>query len=598
MGRAHGGGRRGRGGRHGAPAPAVSEERGDAAALQDLLRRLDGRGYPAYRELRGRWRIDPSPQEPLELWVDHVQGDPYAAPSRVRLRLPTGLDRETTAAPASRVAAEDWLLRRFAAAVAAPRRRGSGRSGTIQVLRPGAEVLGRSAAVLHLSGLVELRISVGLPAAGRRILGREAAGLLLGDLAEAVAPLREADLEPELHRWVQSLRVQRQLRDGLAAAGLVAFVADGAVLPRESGVGSGPLPAAVPFESPPGLRVGLRTEAGTVEGMGLKAGVTVIAGGGYHGKSTLLHAIQTGHLDHVPGDGRERVVALADTVKVRAEDGRCVHSVDVSPFLGRLPGGRSTRPLSTADASGSTSQAAAVVEALQSGARLLLFDEDSCATNLMVRDPRMERLLAAVPPPGGGVPAEPIQPLLHHVRSLAEDHDVSSILVIGGVGDYLALADEVLVMSAFRAVRATEAARLVAGPPTAATGPFPALLGRELERASLRPTGKGRIRAREGGRVEHGEELLDLTAVDQVGSAPQCATLAHALRTLAARPGPAWLTVAALAEELDELLAAHGLDALSPFETPVGTLVEIRRHELAAALARLRTVRARPVETP
>lgn len=598
MGRAHGRGGRARSKAQRPPAPAADVERGGAAALVDLLRRIDGRSYPAYRELRGRWRIDPRPEEPLELWVDHVQGDPYAAPSRVRLRLPTGLDQELTADPVSRVAAEDWLLRRFAEAVARPRRRGSGRSGAIELLRPGQEVLKRSAAVLHRDGVIELRITVGLPAAGRRILGREAAGLLLDDLAAAAEALREADLEPGLHRCVQCLRVQRQLRAGLAAAGLVAFVADGAVLPRESGVGAGPLSGAVPFESPAGMRVALSTEAGTVEGMGIKAGVTVIAGGGFHGKSTLLHAIQTGHLDHVPGDGRERVVALADTVKVRAEDGRCVHSVDVSPFLGVLPGGRSTRPLSTADASGSTSQAAAVVEAIQSGARLLLFDEDSCATNLMVRDPRMEQLLAAVPPPLGGVPAEPIQPLLHHVRALVEDLDVSSILVIGGVGDYLAVADEVLVMSSFRAVQATQAARAVAGPPPAPAGGTSALREREVERASLRPTGKGRIRAREGGRVEHGEELLDLTAVDQVFSASQCATIAHALRTLAAQPGPAWLTVGALADELDALLADRGLDALSPFETPIGALVEIRRHELAAALARLRTVRARPVETP
>ncbi len=563
--------------------------RGDLAALEGVLRRIDGRPYPAYRDLKGRWMLP----ENVEIVVDHVQGDPYAAPSRLRARVPTGLntaslvpgtmDDDPHGLSDAQVAAEDWLLRQFLRAMRS-QPGGSGRSGEVHVLRPGPEVVARSALRLRADGVAEVRLSAGLPAAGRRVLARQAFLLLTEAIVDALGALRSADLLPAVHAHVRSVRTQRQLRRALVSFGLVAFVADGAVLPRASGVDSRPLPCAVPFTSPPSLSVVLQTAGGPVRGMGIPAGVTLIIGGGYHGKSTLLHALESGHLDHIPGDGRQRVVVGPHAVKVRAEDGRRIASVDVSAFLSTLPGGRSTRPLDSDDASGSTSQAASIVEAIESGAQVLLFDEDTSATNLLVRDPRMRQLVSRA--------HEPITPLVERIRQLYEDASVSSILVVGGVGDALAVADRVLCMQDYAATDLTQEAHRVGGPRPAPPSPLPEALCRRVDRSSLAPGGKGRVRARDARVIDYGETEIEIGAVDQITGGAQAATLGHALRmaSTGGRGGEA-VPMSVLLDGVEDLLAEHGLDALSPHTSPIGSLVAIRRHELAACINRLRTTR-------
>jgi len=347
----------------------------------------------------------------VRLTVDWVQGDPFAAPSRVSARLDAGLagllatDRDPEGV---RLAAEDWLLRRFVDLVDDRGRvaRGSGRSGVIDVLRPGPEVVARSALRLSRRGEATVRFAVGLPARGRRIDGAQAE-ILFDEVGAALDRLPAPD-DGSLAAHVTSVVRQRSLRDALRERELVAFVEDGAVLPRQSGVSQAPLADAVPFSAPDTLRVTLPSTEGPATGLGVPRGVTLIVGGGFHGKSTVLQALARGHLDHVPGDGREGVVADPDTVKVRAEDGRRIARVDVSAFLGTLPGGRATDALSTDDASGSTSQAAAIVEAREAGARVVLIDEDTSATNLLVRDERMRALIDDE--------HEPITPLVSRAR--------------------------------------------------------------------------------------------------------------------------------------------------------------------------------------
>ncbi|MDP6934740.1 MAG: ABC-ATPase domain-containing protein, partial [Myxococcota bacterium] len=212
----------------------------DTARLLRLLDRLDGRPYPAYRDLEGSWRIDD-----LTLHVDRVQGDPFAAPSRVRVSLASGLGPHIIEDPDRRLAAEDWYLRRFGHFLSG-QRRGSGRSGELQVYRPGPEIVQRSAVRLFADGRLEVRFSAGLPARGRRILGRQAQGLLLDDIPLAARALVPTD---QLDEHVASVEQQRQLRRELAANGLVAFVADGSVLPRASGIDPRPLDGAIPFTS-------------------------------------------------------------------------------------------------------------------------------------------------------------------------------------------------------------------------------------------------------------------------------------------------------------------------------------------------------------
>ncbi|RMH11772.1 MAG: ATPase, partial [Gemmatimonadetes bacterium] len=384
------------------------------------------------------------------------------------------------------------------------------------------------------------------------------------------------------------------LRAQLRPAGLVAFVADGAMLARRSGVDDRPLEGAeaVPFRAPDALRVTLEApNAGPVTGMGVREGVTLIVGGGYHGKSTLLRALERGVYNHRPGDGREFVVTVPDAVKVRAEDGRAVGGVDISPFIGTLPGGRDTRAFTTPNASGSTSQAAAILEAVEVGATLLLVDEDTAATNFMIRDRRMQELVPAA--------AEPITPFVDRVRELYERWGVSSVLVIGGSGDYLDVADTVVGMRDYRAADLTAEARRVASRvPTGRRPEAPAPLAgrpaRVVEPGSLDPR-RGRrersVKARGTHTVSVGVETIDLSAVEQLVHPAQAEALAHALLRLHGLVDGR-RTVAELLGHVERTLSEEGLDALDARRT--GGLAGFRRFELAAALNRARKLRARP----
>ncbi|MGB3202604.1 MAG: ABC-ATPase domain-containing protein, partial [Nodosilinea sp.] len=358
--------------------------------LHDQLYRLDGQSYGAYKSIKGEYDFGD-----FGLHIDHVQGDPFAAPSRVRVVVPqavAGFPKDLWEIPCRAIALADYLTREFyRAAQGQERGAGSGKSGQIGIVRPSQAVLNRSAANVTAES-VELRFTVGLPAFGRRIAGRQAAALLCQAIPQLVErTLIYATLDAaNIQRHVDTVEDAEVLRSQLADHNLMAFVANGAILPRRSGVDERPLQdQAVPFKSPDSLRVTLTCpHAGPVTGMGIPQGITLIVGGGYHGKSTLLRAIEAGVYNHVPDDGRHQVVTNALAVKVRAEDGRSIAGVDISPFIGSLPQGKSTQNFSTPNASGSTSQAANIIEAIEAGARLLLVDEDTSATNFMIRDRR------------------------------------------------------------------------------------------------------------------------------------------------------------------------------------------------------------------
>ena len=441
-----------------------------AGALRDLLRRIDGRGYKAYKELgRRSFCLGEGGDAPV-LHVDTVQGDPFAAPSRMRLAVPfeaSGLPPALCDRRTRRTALEDFVARAVRRALRDETRggRGSGKSGRVAIDAGGQVILERTALRIG-DGVVEARLEVGLPAAGRRVLGREAEAVLLDELprvAEASLKAPPLDLEAA-RRHVAAAEAHEALQTQLAAHGLVAFVADGAVLPRESGASDRPArDGAVAFEAPDALRVTLELPGANdaleeVSGLGVPEGVTLIVGGGYHGKSTLLRALERGVHPHVPGDGRERVATRSSAVKIRAEDGRGVTGCDISAFISDLPGGLGaaarTTDFHSDDASGSTSQAANIVEAFEAGSRLLLLDEDTSATNFMVRDARMQALVAPE--------REPITPFVDRVRELYDALGVSTVLVMGGSGDYFEVADTVIEMHAYRPRDVTAEAKRVA----------------------------------------------------------------------------------------------------------------------------------------
>ncbi|MDN7024260.1 ATPase [Methanoculleus sp. FWC-SCC1] len=573
----------------------TAEERTQPAGdLSSTLRRIDGRGYGAYRDCRGAYAFPG-----YTLTINHVQADPFAAPSRVRVRVPAGTagyPSSCTRTKGRRIALADHLARRFAAAVdARPRRqRGSGKSGSIAIARPGREILERSSVVVAADGAVEARFTVGLPARGRTVLGREAERLFFEDVPEIVRaslPYAAVDAE-DLARHIRTNEDADHLRSSLDALGLVGFVADGAILPRASGVDDRPLERerAVPFASPPSLRVSVDLpHRGTLTGMGVPKGITLIVGGGFHGKSTLLAALERGVYNHVPGDGREFVVTDASAVKIRAEDGRRVENVDISPFITDLPGRPDTRSFSTENASGSTSQAANIVEALEVGASVLLIDEDTAATNMMIRDRRMQELVA-----GGN---EPITPFIDRARPLFHDAHVSSVLVIGGSGDYFEIADTVIRLKEYLPEDVTAeardiAARYATGRLTEGDGNFRQVRQRIPHARSI-DARKGKYEAKVSAvgtrAIRFGLHEIDLSAVAQIVDPAQTAAIGRAI-LLARSSMDRERTLREVVAAVMDAITAGGLDVLSPY--PSGDYAAFRPQELAAAISRLRSLSA------
>ena len=582
--------------------PSESCDTRDAGRLAALLERIDGRGYRAYRDLRGTWHFD-EVEAPFRLYIDHVQADPFAAPSRMRVLLDqsvAGFPAHTFAPGPRRRALCSYLALRFADETGETGRGGgSGTSGLIAIDRPGQQLLERTC-VLVDEDSVEARFVVGLPAAGRRVLGRAAADLLCRRLPGIVArALRHESCDGrEIDEWTRTAEDADALRSALAGGGWAGFVADGAVLPRRSGVDDRPLTGAVPFRSPPSLRVELATpNAGLVTGMGVPEGVTLIVGGGFHGKSTLLSALARGVYDHRPRDGRERVVTDPTAVAVRAEDGRSTAGVDLSPFIGDLPFEHDNSFFCTGHASGSTSQAAAIVEALEAGTRCLLIDEDTAATNFMIRDGRMQQLVARE--------QEPVRPYIDRVRQLYEEAGVSTVLVMGGSGDYFGVADTVIAMERYEPVDVTGRAHAIArahrGDRTReTTGPVAGGPSRVPLPDSIDPRrGRREVswKARGPFELRFGEESIDLSAVAQLVDAGQTRAIAEAILRGRERYIDGRRCLAEILDRLMADVAAGGLDALSC--RPSGDLAGFRRFELAAALNRLRTLRVRlPEEVP
>ena len=565
---------------------------GDSARLEALLKNLDGKGYGAYKALRGSWRFPG-----FTLHVDHVQGDPFAAPSRLRIIVPseTALFPDTLRTSTPRLLATAHVLADDLAARAAALGGGggSGRSGDLVVNAPSQAVLPQTAVQLHRDGTVDARLGVGLPARGRRVLAKEAARLLLVTLPELVrSALVAAAHDPDrLSLFAETNEDAEHLRALLPSLELVAFVADGAILPRRSGVDDRPLPPdqAVPFQAPDSLRVEVTLpNRGAVTGMGIPSGVTLVVGGGFHGKSTLLRALQDGVYNHVPGDGRERVVTVSDAVKIRAEDGRGVAGVDISPFINRLPLGRDTLDFTTPNASGSTSQAAAIVEALEAGSRTLLMDEDTCATNFMIRDRRMQTLVPKE--------REPITPFVDRVREMHRTAGVSTILVLGGSGDYLDVADTVLSFQEYRVTDETPRARQVAertptGRQVEVASAFRLPEGQRPEPGTLDPS-RGRrsvsVKVPDARTVLFGKETVDVAAVEQVVGRGQLRALGAALALASADLIDGHRTLAEILDGIQRRVEDGGLDALDPRHP--GDFTGFRRYELAALLNRTRSL--------
>ncbi|MFZ5651820.1 MAG: ABC-ATPase domain-containing protein [Bacillota bacterium] len=561
-------------------------------SLRKMLVALDGRGYGAYKSIQGGydggW---------FQIFIDHAQADPFAPPSRARARVPhraSGFPADLWKDRAGRIALQDFVARNLYRALIGARggeRAGTGKSGLLACDRCGQEILERTAVIIT-GEFIEARFSAGLPARGRTVLGHEAARMLTEIIPWAVerSLLYKNLNRDKLTGHINLARDQEYLRCALSGRGLAAFVGNGSVLPRESGVSDLPLkgPGVEPFQSPPGLEVEFNLPCrGKVSGMGIPRGVTLIVGGGYHGKSTLLRALERGVYNHVPGDGRELVITEGGAVKIRSEDGRRVEKVNIGGFISNLPMGQDTRSFSTDNASGSTSQAANIIEALEGGTTLLLLDEDTSATNFMIRDGRMQRLVAKK--------FEPITPFIDRVRELYQNLGVSTVIVVGGSGDYLKVADLVIMMQEYRAYDVTAAAReIIENTPDDRAVEAAGRLGAISPRVPLPMKGdRGeRVRARGLEEIAYGGEDIDLSYVDQLVDPSQTRAVAEIIRYAFDRYADGKKSLAEIVDSVLSDIDRDGLDVVSPFgkgQHP-GDFAIPRKNEIMAAFNRLRSI--------
>ncbi|ETZ12467.1 ABC-ATPase domain-containing protein [Vibrio parahaemolyticus] len=546
--------------------------------LTATLKKIEKQNYRAYQQIKGQYDFTD-----FTLFIDHVQGDPYASASRFRATRAwslTGLEWLKDESPAFQRAARDFIARSF--------EQFAKQENTVSIALNGQTVLD-STAVLFTEEGIELRFRVNLPAEGRSVLGKKANNILTFHLPKFI---RRATLERELDKEAmvkhcQVVEDQSALREQLEAHNLVAFVANGSVLPRIAGNCDLPMKEAVEFTAPESLQVTLHApNKGYITGLGIPQGITLIVGGGFHGKSTLLNAIERSIYDHIPGDGREYIVTDQKAMKIRAEDGRCVHHLNLSNYINHLPMGKDTADFSTQDASGSTSQAAWLQESIEAGATSLLIDEDTSATNFMIRDERMQALVAKGD--------EPITPLVDRIGQLRDELDISTIIVMGGSGDYLDVANTVIQMHDYQAVDVTEKAKqVIAQHPTQRHNESEESLQtfrpRALNRVALMnilTDGKFRVSAKGKDSLRFGKEFTDLSSLEQIESADEVNAIGWLWFQLAQLPG--WCNNPA--KDIEEMLSGEWHASLPK----QGDLAKPRTLDVMAALNRMRKSQFKP----
>ncbi len=561
--------------------------------LRSLLNRIDHRGYPAYKDTKGMYQFPG-----YVLSIDRVQGDPFASPSRVSVRVSgkvAGFPRELYKGSCQRIALQDELTRQFGrrAEQFAFKAKGSGKSGLISVSRCGQEVLERTACRMDPeNGDIILRMEIGFPANGRTINARELEKILFEFVPECVkASLFYKNMDAKRLRAIIDLAEDQQyIREKLPEMGLCAFVADGSILPRESGVSPRPMKGGVKFKSPKELEVSLDLpHRRRVTGMGIRKGITLIVGGGYHGKSTLLKALELGVYDHIAGDGREYVITDDTAMKIRAEDGRSIRKTDISMFINDLPNGKDTVGFCTEDASGSTSQAANVVESIEAGASLLLIDEDTSATNFMIRDELMQRVIHR--------DMEPITPFIERIRELYDDYGISTVIVAGSSGAYFHIADSIIQMDRYVPKDITEYAKKEAEAFPVISVPEEPAAQPDFRRC-FRPgqafKGNDRIKMKTMGReaVMINKETIDLRYVEQLTDSEQVTALGYCIRYAQKHILDGRKDLCRAVEELEAVIRKGTLSALCESSSSISCMAMPRRQEIFACFNRYRGLKA------
>lgn len=559
--------------------------------LRKMLYNIDGKGYKAYKSLEGIYDFNN-----YKLSIDHVQGDPFASPSRVRVimnqkysQIPEHLFNKYN----KKIAVQDFLVRNFYRNINRYSSKvfGSGKSGLISISKCTQEILDRTAILID-NNKIEVRIEVGFPARGRSVLAKELEKILYDYLPKIVdeSIVYNNINKSALKKRVELVEDQEYIRQNLERLGLVAFIGNGSILPRESGVSQKPLRDGIKFISPKELEVTFDTPySGKVTGIGIPKGITLIVGGGYHGKSTLLKALELGVYNHIEGDGREFVITDESAMKVRAEDGRVIHKDDISLFINNLPNKKDTKKFVSDNASGSTSQAANIVESIESGSKLILIDEDTSATNFMIRDDVMQKLVAKE--------SEPITPFIEVAKALYEQIGLSTIIVVGSSGDYFDIADNVIQMESYEPKVVTDQAKELSS-------------GKILERIKNnevkinidfnRVVKKGSIeKGPKGVKVKSlgidglsiNKENIDLKLVEQLVDSEQVYAIGEIIKWAEDSVINNKLTLKEVVDNIMNYIDENGLIEISKIGGGNGRLSKPRRQEIMCAYNRLRLLR-------
>lgn len=561
--------------------------------IKDLERdifKINGASYKAYKDLQGIYNVGD-----FDFAIDNVQGDPFASPSRVRVSVKNKFPRELFDKEYKRIAVQDYLTRLFENNLRknSSRINGSGKSGSVYIARCPQEVIDRTSVIVK-NNCIEARFYAGFPAQGRRVLSSE----LWKMINTIIIPTVKDTLvynNIDSRKLIDSIKLsedQNAIREGMNQQGIISFIANGSVLPRESGVSQRPLRDALKFESPKSLEVEFNTpNRGVVKGMGIKKGITIIVGGGYHGKSTLLQAIERGVYNHILGDGRELVFTDETALKVRAEDGRVINKTDISMFINNLPNKKDTVKFTSENASGSTSQAANVVEGLESGSEVLLIDEDTSATNFMVRDDLMQKLVAKE--------QEPITPFIEVALDLFEQKGVSTIMVVGSSGDFFDIAHNVIQMDNYKCLDVTEKAKALQRgaiiervKQKRANNELKLDINtnRVLKRGFIPSGDRGiKVKTRDLDSISINKDEIDVSYIEQLVDNSQLNLIGAMVKYASENIADNKLTIKEMIDELYEISKSpEGMIKIEGVKSGTGSLAMPRKQEIAAAINRIR----------
>ena len=559
--------------------------------LSDLkreLEKIDGRGYKTYKTLEGQYSF-----EDYILSIDHVQGDPFASPSRIRVivnsnnNFPKNLFDEKY----KKITICDFLTRLFSKNIYKYGEKvfGSGKSGLIEISKCSQQVIERTSIIIN-NEKIEARFYVGFPARGRSVLSKELEKILFNIIPNIVKNtliynnINIKALNDKLKLLEDREFIRKQLKDKK----LIAFIANNSILPRESGISQKPLKDGKKFISPKELEVEFNTpNRGLIKGMGIPEGITLIVGGGYHGKSTLLKALELGVYNHIEGDGREFVITDNTALKVRAEDGRAITKTDISLFINNLPNGKDTKKFYTENASGSTSQAANIIEGIESGTKLFLIDEDTSATNFMIRDSVMQQLVSK--------DKEPITPFIDVARSLYKQKGISTILVAGSSGDFFDIADLVIQMDNYEPYEVTKKAKALSRGITNVNENLKVDIdfNRVILKGTIESSPKG-VKVKTLGKdgISINKENIDLRAVEQIVDNEQLNTIGAIMKYAENKLMGKNLTLAQIADNITEELK-NNLIGIENIKGGYGSFAIVRKQEIMCAYNRYRKIKIR-----